>query len=580
MGASAPIDNRSLISTTPKAGYIKAYDTNNDYAQVFVPAGPHIPGVSLYGKNTNTITPDKLKTEQNITIPGASPSGVDESGALVAGGRTALQEMIKTLTPPETEAQKTQKTLQSELVDLVSQGTKKGEDQTLAEQNAGIPELRKQFADINGQIATKSAEYDVLVKANENKPITMASIIGNERAILNAKAADIGLLTARAQALGGQLEVAQETVNRSIDLRYSTIENELKIKQAQLDALAPILSREEKIAAAAQQTLLDNQKQALADKKAAEKEKTNFVLDLASKYPDAKINLTDTPAQAQAKVQNSRIYQQATRLAGGTSSGNTGKITIPQNQNIPSSQNSSNGINEDVLKNVPPATANLVKQIANYQVDISKVTSLAKGERQRLAELVSAYDPSYDMSQYAARSAVRKDFESGKSSQNIRSLNTAVGHLATLQKSGEALKNSNFPLWNKVSNLVSSAKGDPEVSNFLVAANAVESELATVFKGTGATDQEIKAWRENLNQNMSPAQLQGAITQAIELMGSRLGALKSQYEMGMGKPSDFTILNEHSRAILQSIGVNIEDIEPSNNTNSPNADLLRNKYKY
>ena len=43
-----------------------------------------------------------------------------------------------------------------------------------------------------------------------------------------------------------------------------------------------------------------------------------FVKDLMAKYPDANISPTDTYAQAAAKLQNSKIYQQQTRLADGS----------------------------------------------------------------------------------------------------------------------------------------------------------------------------------------------------------------------------------------------------------------------
>lgn len=51
-----------------------------------------------------------------------------------------------------------------------------------------------------------------------------------------------------------------------------------------------------------------------------------IVEGLISKYPDAKITTSDTLAQAQAKVPNSRIYQQATRLSGGGGGGNSGSV--------------------------------------------------------------------------------------------------------------------------------------------------------------------------------------------------------------------------------------------------------------
>lgn len=218
-----------------------------------------------------------------------------------------------------------------------------------------------------------------------------------------------------------------------------------------------------------------------------------------------------------------------------------------------------------LLDSLDPATAALVKKIANYEADISKVTSLKGGEREKIASLVSQYDPTFDMTQYGARASLRKDFNTGKSAQNIRSLNTAIGHLDTLSSAAKDLDNRALPLWNSIGNLGLNAVGDPRVTKFNTAANAVESELAAVFKGTGASDQEIKTWRNAINSSQSPDQLKAGIDTAIELLGSRLQALTSQYETGLGKPKDFRFLNDKSVEILQGLGVDVNSIDPLRN---------------
>lgn len=308
-------NTQSLISNTPKPGYIKGYDTNNGYKQVYVPAGKYVPGISLYPKPTNTITPDKMKNETPINVPGtptngASPVGAGEANAMIAGGKTAMSDLIQQLTPAQTDAEKKQQALLDQMASLTGQEANRAADQLTAEQSANLPQLRQQFAEINGQIMTKSAEYDALVKAQEGKPITMSSIIGSERAILNAKASDIGMLTARAQALQGQIETAQSTVNRSIDLKYSSIDARLNMYQAQLNALQPTLTKEEKIRAQAQQVLLDERKQVLEDQKNQEKQLSNFNIQMMAKYPSAGILPTDSYAATNAKVVKSKEYLQ------------------------------------------------------------------------------------------------------------------------------------------------------------------------------------------------------------------------------------------------------------------------------
>lgn len=316
-----PNNNRSLISQTAQAGYIKGYDTNNNYAPVYVPKGVYVPGISATPKQ---ITTSSLTGTGTTSLPGATGTGVNEAGAMVAGASTNIAEIMKQMTPPETEADKKQQSLLDQMASLVGDQANKAADQLTAEQSAGLPDLKKQFADINAQILSKVAAYNALQTDLEGKPITMNSIIGAQAQVQKVQASEIGLLQARAQGLQGQIEVAQQTANRAVDLKYSTIEAKLNVYQAQLNALQPTLNKEEKLQAQAQQILLDQQKQAIADAKSKEKEQNSIILDLISKYPDANISFTDSLASAQAKLKGSKIYQQATRLAGGSGGGGGG----------------------------------------------------------------------------------------------------------------------------------------------------------------------------------------------------------------------------------------------------------------
>lgn len=211
---------------------------------------------------------------------------------------------------------------------------------------------------------------------------------------------------------------------------------------------------------------------------------------------------------------------------------------------------------EQFLSGLDPSMAALIKGIANYQLDIPKVTSLRGGERARIAQIVSQYDPTFDMSQYGARAAMRKSITSGNYSNAINSANLVIQHLDTLKKSIAGLDNSNFTPYNTVANWMKSAGGDPAINKFNTARDAAASELAKVFKGTGSTsEEEIKAWKGNLDLNGSPAQVKAAIDQSIDLLASRLDTIRTQYQSAMGKPTDFNFLTPHSREVLKDLGV-------------------------
>ena len=66
-----------------------------------------------------------------------------------------------------------------------------------------------------------------------------------QQQLQRTQAADIGMLNARAQALQGNITAAQDTVNRAIDLKYYSVENELQTKLQQLSTIKDQLSRDE-----------------------------------------------------------------------------------------------------------------------------------------------------------------------------------------------------------------------------------------------------------------------------------------------------------------------------------------------
>ena len=103
----------------------------------------------------------------------------------------------------------------------------------------------------------------------------------------------------------------------------------------------------------------------------------------------------------------------------------------------------------------------------------------------------------YDISKAKARISVRKDFTSGKKSDNIVSLRTAVHHLGDLKESGDALKRygADSPVINRFVNYVrDQVWASSEVVDYETAAAAVGAEVASLLKKSAATDPEIAKW--------------------------------------------------------------------------------------
>jgi hypothetical protein len=228
-------------------------------------------------------------------------------------------------------------------------------------------------------------------------------------------------------------------------------------------------------------------------------------------------------------------------------------------------------LHEAALSKYRPDSQRLARQLVEYKVPMPTGAAVGREPWASAIQAAGELDPTWVASEYHNRLAARRSFTSGKDANTVTAINTAIGHLKTLALAAKGLNNWWFRPWNKIANNFASETGKENIRKFNVAATALENELATVFKQTGATDQEIKAWRKDIDSSDSPEQLDATINQAIELMASRLNALYNKWETAMGKPADFRILSDKSAEILRSIGIHPGHIDPSFRQTKANA---------
>jgi hypothetical protein len=217
---------------------------------------------------------------------------------------------------------------------------------------------------------------------------------------------------------------------------------------------------------------------------------------------------------------------------------------------------------EQAIASLPPDVQNTVRGIAAGRLDISKITTMRGGNREAVANLVSAYDPTWSTATAPARAATYKDFTSGPTANKITAINTAVHHLDTLAAAAKDLQNASPQLWNRIANGGLTAVGDARVTKFSQAANAISAELAKAYGGGEATDSARNAWQSNFSAIQSPAQLKGAVDMAVSLLGGASAAIKDRYVRGMGKDdTTFHILSNDSRRVMEKRGINPDVVE-------------------
>ena len=263
---------------------------------------------------------------------------------------------------------------------------------------------------------------------------------------------------------------------------------------------------------------------------------------------------TNTPAKLAAQPNIVKIGTQPQFGGGGVAAGQEGVHGA------------------DYLKTLQPGLSTQVKALAEGRMQFPSGFALRSPYWQQMLQAVAQYDPSFDAVNYNARYRTRVDFTSGPSARAMTSFNTAIGHLGTLLDAAEKLNNRDWPVYNTVANYLTTQRGDPRVVEFNTAKQAVSDELTRAFRMTGGNVSDIKGWEENLSSAGSPAQLRGAVRQAVTLLASRIDAIGQQYRRGMGTTSDvLDLLTPHAKATLKKLPGGSDLIEEESGVAAPGA---------
>lgn len=183
------------------------------------------------------------------------------------------------------------------------------------------------------------------------------------------------------------------------------------------------------------------------------------------------------------------------------------------------------------LATLPPPVSALVSAMINYQ---GKPPNPSSKTGQKLLEYAHMADPTFDESQYLERQKVNIDYTSGKTSQNVKSLNTSIQHAGDLAKDFVNLPNGDITKINSVKEWFAMNKGNGNPTKVINDLNALGGELAKTFKGTAGTDSEIANIEKGINLNSSPEQFKAFIESSMNLLGGRVSALDESYTQSMG----------------------------------------------
>lgn len=189
---------------------------------------------------------------------------------------------------------------------------------------------------------------------------------------------------------------------------------------------------------------------------------------------------------------------------------------------------------DDFLKALDPATASQVKALAEGRMAAPSSFALKTPYWQAMQAAVSRYDPTFDMTNYAARQKTRNAFTSGKQGQNLVSLATLANHAAALDKEVDNTTGTPITPVNAVANWTRQhLLGDAGPNDYDLNAHLLANELETATGGSKALGavQEVQG---NLSMNNSTDAKHAAVQKVRELAASRAKPLLDQYAAGMG----------------------------------------------
>lgn len=275
-------DMRSFQRANPNQPFTAQDLSKYNSAQVTAPK----PMAAQTAIPVDNIKPRSL-IDLSATLPKTDPA---PANAMVAGAQATtnnIQSYLDKLALPPTELSQQNEALVSRLGQLYGSQVGKRRDEIQAEKSSGVDAITKQLAEINSDIAKRTAVYDRAFAEAELQPGQILDLVTQRQgAVRRAEAADISLLEAKALRLKGQYDIAKDTASRAVDMKYSVFEEEIAAREKQLQAIKPLLSAEQAKQATAQEMMLSDEKEKIQEFKADSKSNLDlaFTVGTTSKF--------------------------------------------------------------------------------------------------------------------------------------------------------------------------------------------------------------------------------------------------------------------------------------------------------
>lgn len=245
---------------------------------------------------------DLGKTQRPVVPPEVTAPAPDNTSAYLNGINTATQTadkiaqerraaLDKQFAPLDQQQQQITKNIQGIADNKVSSQQTYDTAFQKALNESGDPEVQKKLADLNIQIAQRTADYNTKIASlpGQGRGITTGIVAGQTDRERRLAAVEIGNLATLKLAYQDNIQAAKDTALQTVNFMFQDEERDLRNQQALLNANEGSYNRLEKKQADERQQIIQDRLDAIKDKKDELTQIQNLAIDAAKNKAPADI---------------------------------------------------------------------------------------------------------------------------------------------------------------------------------------------------------------------------------------------------------------------------------------------------
>jgi hypothetical protein len=215
---------------------------------------------------------------------------------------------IRSLTPDTSALDRRGENLRGDISDTIAAIGTKGDRQLEVEGELGLPEDRQRLRELNLQVAQLRGEFDKAIVNEEGSVRPIEFITGRQDFLQKKSAVMVGALTSVAQALQGNITLAEQTADRTIEREFADEEAELARLQFEYTENKEALEKADKQGADQLALYINERSRVLADQK-EERQNALAIAQLAA--------INGAPNTVVSRIAGARSQEEALSVAGG-----------------------------------------------------------------------------------------------------------------------------------------------------------------------------------------------------------------------------------------------------------------------